>query len=233
MINISIGITPQTPAADVVMACTAASKVFMLLDIGMGLGERTLSQVAQQHQLDTDALLDILRITLNAEPQTATASPQFIDTVLLFLRRSHTHYRSVSIPALHTAIGELEAKLPNRYGAMLTRFFDIYINDVDEHFRFEELTVFPYIDELLHNEPRKSFSIRNFSRNHTNIEQKLHDLKNILVKHLPLDGLSPLCYDVLRQLSNLETDLNAHAAIEDAVLTPAVAMLEQKGGCHV
>lgn len=233
MSNISIGITPQARAADVVMARTAAAKVFMLLDIGLGLGERTLADVARQHEFDTDALLDILRVTLDTEPGRPASSRTFIGSVLRFLRQSHLHFRSARIPALRAAIMGLEEGLPDRYGAMLSRFFDSYINDVDEHFRFEELTVFPYIEGLLGGQAGSTFSISSFSTNHTNIEQKLHDLKSILVKHLPLDGISPLCLGVLVQLSDLEADLNAHAAIEDAVLTPAVALLEQKGGEHV
>lgn len=233
MSNISLRLQPQTRAADVVMGHIEAAKVFLIFDIGLGLGETTLTQVAQQHGLSPEALIDLLHVTTGNEPTQISDNHEFISTTLLYLRRSHLHLRNTQIASLRNAIMEMEASLPKRFGAMLSRFFDSYICDVDEHFRFEEQTVFPYIEELLNGQHDNKFKINNFISNHTNIEHKLHDLKSILVKHLPIDGLNQLCFNVLTLLSELEADLNAHAAIEDAVLTPAVQILEQKGGGHV
>ena len=72
------------------------------------------------------------------------------------------------------------------------------------------------------------YSIGQFEKNHSNIDEKLNDLKNIVMKYLP-DICDPvLRNDVLYHIFCLEDDLRHHTLIEDNVLVPLVGILERE-----
>ena len=62
---------------------------------------------------------------------------------------------------------------------------------------------------------------------HDNIEEKLFDLKNIIIKYLPQPKDLKLCNKLLHELFSLEQDLNDHARIEEKVLVPKIREMEQ------
>ena len=67
-----------------------------------------------------------------------------------------------------------------------------------------------------------------FEENHNNIDEKLNDLRNIVMKYLP-----PVCDTVaairaLSRLCTLEADLEKHTMIENSILIPMVNRLEEK-----
>ncbi len=73
----------------------------------------------------------------------------------------------------------------------------------------------------------RDYSIDDFEADHDNVEDKLFDLKNILIKYLPLPVDYQLCHAILVELFKLESDLNDHARIEDKVLVPKVKFMEK------
>lgn len=74
----------------------------------------------------------------------------------------------------------------------------------------------------------KSYSISQFEKNHSNIEEKLNDLKNIIIKYLPDTGSPELLNTLLFDLFELEDDFRKHTLIEDKILVPLVEQFEQK-----
>ena len=55
--------------------------------------------------------------------------------------------------------------------------------------QYEEKTLFPYVEELERGSASSTYDIETFSKHHTQIDQKLSELKNIIIKYLPSDGL--------------------------------------------
>ena len=72
----------------------------------------------------------------------------------------------------------------------------------------------------------KDFAIIQYEENHTNVEEKLGDLKNIIMKYLPKECDDRQISVVLFNLYLLEMDLEKHTAIEDDILIPMVNRLE-------
>ena len=58
-------------------------------------------------------------------------------------------------------------------------------------------------------------------------DDKLSDLKNIIVKHLHSVGMADDITELLFQICSLEEDLSRHTFIEDVVLIPMVQHLEK------
>ena len=107
--------------------------------------------------------------------------------------------------------------------------YDEYAHQVRSHMKFEEKTVFPYVESLLEGELRDNYDIDTFSKHHGQTDSKLKELKNIVIKYLPSDGLhnnqlSATLYDIY----NNEDWLHQHVLVEDEIFIPAIRRLENR-----
>jgi len=72
----------------------------------------------------------------------------------------------------------------------------------------------------------ESYSINDYEDEHDNVEEKLFDLKNLIIKYLPALENNSTSYKILLELFDLEKDLREHARIEDMILVPKVGAME-------
>jgi regulator of cell morphogenesis and NO signaling len=119
---------------------------------------------------------------------------------------------------------------------MLEKFFTNYFEEVTEHLEYENNVVFPYVlnldAQLTHknsNYTLNSYSVIEYREHHNDIEEKLTDLKNLLIKYLPVENDQQLRRKLLFCLFELEYDLNIHSQIEDTILIPLVEKMEKLG----
>ena len=79
---------------------------------------------------------------------------------------------------------------------MIQNFFLEYKNEFQQHIFREEERVYPYVleleDAISNNKISESlikhmsdYSITDYEEEHDNVEEKLFDLKNIIIKYLP------------------------------------------------
>ncbi|MBR0078710.1 MAG: hemerythrin domain-containing protein, partial [Bacteroidales bacterium] len=116
---------------------------------------------------------------------------------------------------------------PKNHKEILQRFFHDYKTEVQNHFLYEEKTVFPYIEALRNGESGDGYSINQFEENHSNIEDKLNDLTNIFIKYLPGNIMPKERVSVLFDIFQLSGDLNKHSLIEEKILIPYVETIER------
>ena len=60
------------------------------------------------------------------------------------------------------------------------------------------------------------------------LEEKLRDIKNLIIIHLSGEYDENLCYAVLVSICNLEKDINQHNRIRNRILFPLVNALNKK-----
>lgn len=89
--------------------------------------------------------------------------------------------------------------------------------------------VFPYVQALIDGNANTTFDIETFSKHHVQVDQKLKELKSIIIKYLPSDGLhnnqlSATLYDIY----NNEEWLAHHSEVEEEIFIPAVRNEERK-----
>jgi transcriptional regulator len=95
--------------------------------------------------------------------------------------------------------------------------------------QYEEKMVFPYVDSLLNNKAQNNYDIETFSKHHGQTDVKLRELKNIIIKYLPSDGLrNNQLTAVLYDIYNNEEWLLHHGQVEDEIFVPAIRRLEAK-----
>lgn len=225
--------TANTKLASMVLGCPALLSVLNRLSIKLGFGDATVADICRRYGLSPRVFLMICNIyTFDTyRPNIEHLQPNDIGHIVAYLRTSHRYYTGVSFPRLHANIHTLLKSCDEVSRQVLDKFYDDYDQEVTKHFDYEESVVFPYIDQLLaqpQGTTHTSYRIEQFEQNHSNIEEKLNDLKNILLKYLTESCSSPLRTEVLMSIFTLEDDLTRHTLIEERVLAPLVAKLERQ-----
>ncbi|MCX7862258.1 MAG: hemerythrin domain-containing protein [Bacteroidales bacterium] len=146
-----------------------------------------------------------------------------------FLAHSHNYYKKEKYPLINDLLHELDIKIKTKEVKLLKKFFDNYIAEVIEHLDYEENTVFPYVKGLLfHTAPiDTNFSSAVYQEHHNDIEEKLSDLKTLLLHHVKFGNESYLARQIIFHLYELEYDLQAHSTIEEKLFIPLIQQLEK------
>ena len=92
----------------------------------------------------------------------------------------------------------------------------------------ENKWVFKYVDQLLQGNTSNKYRIVDYSSKHNQIDTKLKELKNIIIKYYPEEGNNNLMNSVLFDIFNCEQDLITHCDVEDYMFVPAVMRLEKQ-----
>ncbi len=213
------------------------SYLLLLLDhfnIDLMLQEKTIGQVCDENRIRPEIF--ILFVSLfNGDKSISNIPYKGEDTlsIINYLRSSHTFYNEEKYPQIKYYIEQINQLNPIPEIVMLDRFFTKYFDEVREHLEYENSTVFPYIVGLvsrLKGDATTSlslnYSVSQYRDHHDNIEEKLSDLKSLLVKYLPVGGDREIRRKLLFTLSELEFDLHIHSQIEDFLLIPMVEQME-------
>ena len=196
--------------------------------LGLGFGDKKVSDICNAHDVSASLFTLICNIYTfdNYIPSPEQIEQIDGDSLLKYLSASHKYFLEKRLNHIGKHIERIAAQCDN-YGKMLMDFFTGYKNEVASHFQKEEINTFPYISALLRNEQPKDYSIDDYVKEHDNIEDKLNDLINIIVKYLPEDILPEERISVWFDLVQVSTDLNKHAKIEDTILVTFVRHIER------
>lgn len=204
--------------------------ILQRLDIRLGFGEATIADLCARYGISAELFIMICNIYSYHDyvPQVESLAEKDIESITAYLRASHRYYTRVCFPAIHNSIHRLVNELDNISRRVIDKFYDDYDNEVNNHFSYEEDVVFPYIESLLNNKEKSDdkYNISQFGHNHSNINEKLNDLKNIIIKYLDEKYSLPLRFELLKEIYIVEEDLRKHSLIENKLLIPLVENLE-------
>lgn len=197
--------------------------------INLGFGDRSIDEVCRLNGVSTELFLSICGIYSDDDYKPNATELQHIDMsgLLPYLKASHRYYLDERFPHLEEHFQRIIEACGPKYGPMLSHFYDEYKREVMRHIQYyEEEVVFPYIEELSSGNKSNSYKINEFRHNHTNIQDTLDDMMNILLKYLPGDILPKERIEISLDIMELSDDLNRHSRIEDHLLIPYVESLE-------
>ncbi len=216
--------------ADLVASDMSLLSILQRLDIALGFGEATVADVCAQHGVSVDLFLMICNIYSFRDyiPQIETLTDEDIRSITTYLRASHKFYSTICFPALHNNIHRMVKELDEISRKLIDKFYDDYDNEVTSHFQYEEEVVFPYIEKLLNDKKGGEFRISLFGHSHGNVNEKLTDLSNIIIKYLNKEYTSQLRFEILGEIHNIGNDLLKHSDIENRLLVPLVEKIEQR-----
>lgn len=216
--------------ADMMVEDPALLTITERLDIKLGFGDASVANICRRYGLSVDLFLMICNIYSfeNFMPEVDVLSDDDIPQIIAYLRASHRYYSTACFPHLHESIHAMAELCDGSNRKVINKFYDDYDSEIANHFEYEETVVFPYIEMLDDKESRSNscYSIEQFEQNHSNIDEKLSDLKNIILKYLPESSSSSVRYEVLTEIFRIEKDLSKHTLIENKLLIPLVSKLE-------
>ena len=229
MNNSASTFTAKTKMAEIITDYSLLT-IIDRLNIKLGFGDASIDEICHRHNLSTDLFLMICRVYSidGFMPDINGLTNRDIPKLIGYLQRTHKYWIESFFPNLHTNIHTMLESCDERSAKILNKFYDDYDDEVQKHLDYEENTVFPYIMSL--GEDKKNiankFRIKDFEENHSNIEEKLHDLKNIVIKYLPENASQLSRINVLNEIFKIENDLNKHSIIENKILIPLVSKYE-------
>ena len=206
--------------------------------IRLGFGDITVAEVCKTKKINENFFLDIINAFHNTdyfpESEFLTFSPSLI---VEYLQRTHHYYLTWVVPKMENQLEQLilSSKGHEDNLKLIRTFFLKYKSELLLHIIDEEESVFPYvlrIDEALRNnspisEEDNRRSIEAYEKEHSDVDEKLNDLKNLVIKFLVAEYDDNLCNDFLITLFRFERDLIDHARIEDKILVPIVGRIEK------
>ena len=196
--------------------------------INLGFGDKTVAETCDLNGVDCYTFLAVVNFTINNFTNYEDDDQLSVPTLLHYLEASHRYYLDFQLPFIRR---ELEESIneDDPLGHLIMKFYDEYAQEIRRHMKYEEKTLFPYVQQLIEGNPSGDYNIETFSRHHEASDKKLRELKLMIIKYLPTDShhnnkLTATLYDIY----NNEEWLKLHAEVEDHIFTPAIRRLERQ-----
>ena len=199
--------------------------------LSLGFGDKTVAEVCKAQDVHCPTFLTVANFvseTVHKEgdyPVGSYSLPALLD----YLKRAHTYFLEFNLPTIRRKLIEaIDCSGSDEVAMLILKFFDEYVREVRRHMEFEDRSVFTYIEQLLQDTVIDSYDIATFASRHGQVNSKLTELKSIIVKYYPGKENYNQLNAVLFDIYNCEQDLTSHCDVEDYLLVPAVAALEQR-----
>ncbi len=208
--------------------------------IRLGFGDKTVSEICNEQGVDCYTFLTVVNFLINGYAPKETDDKIAVPTLLDYLRASHRYFLDFQLPSIRKKLEEslgtdtallstVPVASPTGLPLLILRLYDEYAHDIRLHMKYEEKTLFPYVEALLRGQQMSNYNVDIFAKHHSDITGKFHELKNIIIKYLPHDGLTnnqltAALYDIY---NNEEWLLN-HSNVEEVLFVPAIRLLEQR-----
>ena len=195
--------------------------------INLGFGDKTVAETCQMNGVDTYTFLAVVNAQVNNHYDYEDDEQISIPTLLHYLKAAHTYYLDFQLPFIRKELNESLGD-DNQLGHLIMRLYDDYALEIRRHMKYEEKTLFPYVQSLIDGQPASDYNVETFSKHHEQTDKKLRELKLMIIKYLPTDAhhnnmLTATLYDIY----NNEEWLHFHAEVEDRIFTPAIRRLER------
>ena len=215
--------------SDLITGSAPALLIITRFGIPLGFGDKSIGLLCKEHGVDTHTLLLLVNSSIleGYEPSSEQIASIHLDSLITYLLNSHAYFLDFRLPLIRQRLLSAISNCPQELAYVIRRFFDEYVEEVHKHMNYEDRTVFPYARRLASGERDGHYNIGIFSKRHDQIELKITELKNLLIKYYT----APTGYEmtaVLNDIFAVEVDLAGHNYIEDTIFTPFIEYLESQ-----
>ena len=199
--------------------------------LSLGFGDKTVSEVCEASGINCDTFLVVVNFLSEENFEVGNVYENIsIPSVIDYLKNAHHYFLDFKLPAIRNklleAVNASEQNIP--YGIVFMKFFDEYVLEVHKHMEYEDNVVFRYVLKLVSGQKELKYRISIFQERHNEIDSKLTELKNIIIKYYPSKGSNYLLTEVLFDILSCEKDIASHGQVEDYLFIPAIEAIERK-----
>ncbi|MCQ2110585.1 MAG: hemerythrin domain-containing protein [Bacteroidaceae bacterium] len=201
------------------------------LGMDLRMGRYTVAEVCDKAGVDLETFMLICKIYTYDDfvPTDNLLDKVSVKDIVKYLHASHQYYAGTALVQLEESIENLLRPCSEKQKSAIWKFYSEYSDEVRRHFSYEEEQLFPYLDMLCCGKENNGYSISQFEEHHSNVDEKLADLKNLIMRYLPEECDNNLCMQTISLIFHLETDLLHHTRIEDEILVAVVNRIEKNG----
>jgi regulator of cell morphogenesis and NO signaling len=207
--------------------------------IRLGFEDQNVNEVCKKYGINAGFFIEILNTYHDPD---YFPRERFLDfplpLIVEYLKKTHLYYYTFYIPEIEKQLNELIASAPSENKlSLLTRFYLKFKQELHEHLQYEDKFTFPYVLNLYSlsqqggsissSKSLPAKSIIEFEETHSDVDSKLLDLKNIIIKYLHAEYDDNKCNTLIATLCNFEDDLRDHSRIEDKIMVPNVLQIEK------
>lgn len=206
--------------------------------VRLGLGDKTVKEVCDEYEIDSDFLLVLLNTFLNEEYFPEKKLQTFHTSQIIdYLTKTNLDFQRHQVPNVERHFSPLismgEASNNNSLN-LIGKFFASFKTKLTDRIEKDTTEWFPYclgLSEKLEkkqNGTKGSFVLNLPEEQIDNsLEALLTDLKSLMIKHISGEYNDNLCYAVLFSISSLEKDIRQQDRIRFRILAPMVSAMEK------
>ena len=195
--------------------------------INLGFGDKTVRETCEDNNVDTYTFLAVVNYTINGYGDFDADTQLSVPTLLQYLEACHAYFLEFQLPYIRRELAE-SLNENDSLGRLILKFYDEYAHEIKRHMQYEQKTLFPYVKSLIDGQPANDYNVETFSKHHGATDKKLRELKLLIIKYLPQDGLhNNQLTATLHDIYENEVWLRQHAEVEDHIFVPAIRRLEQ------
>ncbi len=228
MKNITTIFNKSMKMSDLIDADYQLLLLLMKLNIPLGFGEKSVEAVCEENSFNPDCFLFL--VNFQSSESFFNMEEEFyklpVEPFLTYLKKSHAYFLEDRLPNIRRKLEKIFNKDEKDQQEIVLNFFDNYMQEVREHMVYEDEVAFPYIRKLLEKNNPAQYSIDIFEERHNNIDDKVNDLKRILMKYISGVKDPRLMTNILIELYMTQEELENHTFIEDELIIPRIKNLE-------
>ncbi len=211
------------------------------LDIPLGFGEDDIESVCRKQNLNINFFLAITASFMDSELPVEMFEKVPVGTLINYIKENHNYYLETALPELDRLFKKLisDCRQNREKIEMVGKFLEEYQIELKNHIEKEEISIIPYVLKIessinegniagelaaeIHSKP-----INKFLEEADDVEEKIFELSNIIIKYLPVIQNQATGFAILTELFRFEKDIKIHAEIEDGVIVPKISRMEKQ-----
>lgn len=221
---------PDSRLCDAILRDTSLIPVMARFGVSLGMGEKSIATVCNEHNLDVDFFVTILNTYINEDFFPERHLQSFcIEPIIDYLTKTNAYYARFQLPNIERHFVRL-IELSGKEANNLERVYNFFMTVRDELLQridTDHKQWFPRLQASLGacSEPLHIDAATPMPATDT-VEEKLNDLLSLIVKHLSGNYDINLCHAVIFALTSLRNDIKQHNRIRNRILRPVAIALQ-------
>lgn len=217
--------SPSDKMSDLINDNSLLLMVISRFGISLGFGDQRVDEICKMHDVDCPTFLAVANFISKRKFDLKSIS---LHSLIDYLKFAHNYFLDFNLPLIRRKLIEaIDCSGNDEVAMLILKFYDEYVSEVRRHMGYENQKVFTYVERLLNGELSSKYSISIFAARHNHFDDKLKELKDIIIRYYP-EKSNNLLNAVLFDIINCEQDLTSHCLVEDNIFIPVVEKLEQK-----